>query len=65
MNNLTNKGGSEISRSWKNSEEEEYMWDDVTSVSVNPASSTSSKRDPRLYFDTERPVSYNLHILEL
>ncbi|PWA55706.1 zinc finger, C2H2, ENTH/VHS [Artemisia annua] len=55
MNNLTNKGGSEISRSWKNSEEEEYMWDDVTSVSVNPTSSTSSKRDPRLYFDSERP----------
>ncbi|GJT41400.1 hypothetical protein Tco_0941265 [Tanacetum coccineum] len=48
MKNITNRGGSEINRSWKNSKDEEYMWDDVTSVSVNPTSSTSSKRDPRL-----------------
>ncbi|GJT19639.1 hypothetical protein Tco_0878345 [Tanacetum coccineum] len=55
MKNLTNRGGSEINRSWKNSKDEEYMWDDVTYVLVNPTSSTSSKRDPRLYFDTKRP----------
>lgn len=52
-----NKGGGEISRSWKNSEEEEYMWDDVSSVAVNPTASNSSKRDPRGFFEPERPVS--------
>ncbi|GKE54887.1 hypothetical protein Tco_1490043, partial [Tanacetum coccineum] len=41
--------------SMKNSEEEEYTWDDVTSVSVNPTASTSSKRDPLFFFDFERP----------
>ncbi|GJW16057.1 hypothetical protein Tco_0020190 [Tanacetum coccineum] len=60
MNELQSKelkrlGCNEISRSMKNSEEEEYMWDDVTSVSVNPTASTSSKRDPRFFFDIERP----------
>ncbi|KAI3522929.1 hypothetical protein L1887_00981 [Cichorium endivia] len=54
LNNLV-KGGGEVSRSWKNSEEEEYMWDDVSSRSVIPTSSNSLKRDPRLYFDPERP----------
>ena len=46
-------GPDVLSRSWKNSEEEEYMWDDVTSVSVNPTSSTNSKRDPRLSIDKD------------
>ncbi|KAL8255805.1 hypothetical protein R6Q59_030872 [Mikania micrantha] len=53
----TNKGGGEIVRSWKNSDEEEYMWDDVSSVSLKPASSNSSKKDPRLYFDPEKSAS--------
>ncbi|XP_022024434.1 polyadenylation and cleavage factor homolog 4 isoform X2 [Helianthus annuus] len=52
-----NKGTGEISRNWKNSDEEEYMWDDVSSVATKPTSSNSSKRDPRLYFDPERPVT--------
>lgn len=58
INNLI-KGSGEVSRSWKNSEEEEYLWDDVSSRTVNPilTSSNSSKRDPRLYFDPDRPVS--------
>ncbi|XP_023745993.1 polyadenylation and cleavage factor homolog 4 isoform X2 [Lactuca sativa] len=56
INNLI-KGSGEVSRSWKNSEEEEYLWDDVSSRTVNPilTSSNSSKRDPRLYFDPDRP----------
>ncbi|XP_076924483.1 polyadenylation and cleavage factor homolog 4-like isoform X1 [Bidens hawaiensis] len=52
-----NKGSGDIDRSWKNSDEEEYLWDDVSSVSLKPASSNSSKRDPRLFFDSEKPVS--------
>ncbi|KAK1434896.1 hypothetical protein QVD17_00650 [Tagetes erecta] len=52
-----NKGSGEITRNWKNSDEEEYLWDDVSSVALKPASSNSSKRDPRLYFDPEKPVS--------
>ncbi|KAI3823445.1 hypothetical protein L1987_04881 [Smallanthus sonchifolius] len=51
------KGSGEISRSWKNSDEEEYMWDDVSSVALKPASSNISKRDPRLCFDSEKPIS--------
>ncbi|KAI3706669.1 hypothetical protein L6452_24566 [Arctium lappa] len=54
-NNLMSKRGGEVSRSWKNSEEEEYMWDDVSSRSVIPSLSNSSRRDPRLYFEPERP----------
>ncbi|KAJ9554919.1 hypothetical protein OSB04_009533, partial [Centaurea solstitialis] len=54
-NNLMSKRGGEVSRSWKNSEEEEYMWDDVSSRSVTPSLSNSSRRDPRLYFEPERP----------
>ncbi|KAI7752812.1 hypothetical protein M8C21_021764 [Ambrosia artemisiifolia] len=51
-----NKASGEISRSWMKSDEEEYMWGDVSSVAVKSTSANSSKRDPRLYFDPERPV---------
>ncbi|KAI3716661.1 hypothetical protein L1987_67685 [Smallanthus sonchifolius] len=51
------KGSGEISRSWKNSDEEEYMWDDVSSVALKPASSNISKRDPHLYFESKKPTS--------
>ncbi|KAL4592071.1 hypothetical protein LXL04_005052 [Taraxacum kok-saghyz] len=46
------KVGGEVSRSWKNSEEEEYMWDDVSSRTANPI---PTKRDSRLYFEPDRP----------
>ncbi|CAH1421885.1 unnamed protein product [Lactuca virosa] len=55
INNLI-KGSGEVSRNWKNTEEEEYLWDDASSRRVNLilTLSNSSKRDPRLYFDSER-----------
>lgn len=45
--NIVTKRGSEVNGSWKNSEEEEYMWDGMNSRLANPdKSNNSSKRDP-------------------
>ncbi|PWA59686.1 CID domain-containing protein [Artemisia annua] len=46
--NIVTKRGSEVNRSWKNSEVEEYTWDGMNSRAANPGkSNSSSKRDPR------------------
>ncbi|CAH1415650.1 unnamed protein product [Lactuca virosa] len=57
LGSFMKEGSGEVSRNWKNSEEEDYLWDDASSRRVNPilTSSNSSKIDPRLYFDSERP----------
>lgn len=45
--NIVTKRGIEVNGSWKNSEVEEYMWDDMNSRAANPGKShSSSKRDP-------------------
>ncbi|XP_017258098.1 uncharacterized protein LOC108227463 [Daucus carota subsp. sativus] len=40
--------------SWKNSEEEEYTWDDVNSRPTSYGVNRKSKRDPRLMDESER-----------
>lgn len=58
---VSGRSNIEIDRSWKNSEEEEYTWDDVNSRSTSYGVSRKSKRDPRLMDDSERLVcSQNL-----
>ncbi|KAI3746332.1 hypothetical protein L6452_08760 [Arctium lappa] len=50
MNNIASKRGGEANTSWKNSEEEEYMWDDMNSrLAIPGKSGSSSKRDPRAH----------------
>ncbi|KAK1389595.1 polyadenylation and cleavage factor-like [Heracleum sosnowskyi] len=51
---VSGRSSIEIDRSWKNSEEEEYTWDDVNSRSTSYGVNRKSKRDPRLMDDSER-----------
>ncbi|KAL8094841.1 hypothetical protein AgCh_036378 [Apium graveolens] len=53
-NLVSGRSSIEIDRSWKNSEEEEYTWDDVNSRSTSYGVNRKSKRDPRLMDDSER-----------
>lgn len=53
-NLVSGRSSIEIDRSWKNSEEEEYTWDDVNSRTASYGVNRKSKRDPRLMDDSER-----------
>lgn len=39
------RSGAEVSRSWKNSEEEEYMWDDLGTKVMDPGAVSGAKKD--------------------
>lgn len=58
---LVNRNSRGLNNSWKNSEEEEYMWDDMSSRPTDYAAVSSTTKDRWTHYDNER-LDSDIHL---